>query len=218
MTVPTIFLQGMNLVLLGDFNPKIFQPAWFVAQNLIGENEAESVEINVISADIVIFTMDWLRLQVSRERFQLSTTQEPYYEMMRDVLIGTFTILEHTPVHSMGVNIDYHYRMPSIEAWHGLGHKLAPKEPWAGILSKPGLTNLTMQGKRDNDYSGNVNVGVAPSVKVRPGVCINVNDHYEVDSPKESLGSNEMLSVLKDIWPTSVQNASSISQKLLEIT
>ncbi len=53
-----------------------------------------------------------------------------------------------------------------------------------------------MQGKRDNDYSGNVNVGVAPSVKVRPGVCINVNDHYEVDSPKESLGSNEMLSVL----------------------
>ena len=28
-------IQGANIVLLGDFNPKIFQPAWFAAQDLI---------------------------------------------------------------------------------------------------------------------------------------------------------------------------------------
>lgn len=218
MSQPTLFLQGMNLVLLGDFNPKIFQPAWFAAQNLIGDNEAESAEIQAITADIVIFTMDWIRVQVSRERFQIGTQQEPYYEMMRDVLVGTFTLLEHTPVHSMGINLDYHYRMPSTEAWHSFGHKLAPKDPWEGIINKPGLLKLSMQGVRENDrYSGLVNVNIAPSVKVNPGVSININDHYEVDEPSKAIGCNEILSIMNNVWESSVRNSKLISQQLLEI-
>lgn len=217
MSEPIIFLQGMSLVLLGDFNPKIFQPAWFVAQKLIGEKEGDSADIKAITADIVIFTMDWLRVQVSRERFQLSTQQEPYYEMMRDLLVGTFTILEHTPVHSMGINLDYHYRMPSTNSWHELGHKFAPKEPWAEVLDKPGLLNLTMQSIRENRHPGLVNVSVAPSVKVNPGVCIVVNDHYEVEVSKSSLGCKRIMSILDDVWSSSVKNSKSISQKILEV-
>ncbi len=217
MNEPTLFLQGMNLVFLGDFNPKIFQPAWFVAQKLIAEKEADTADIKVINADIVIFTMEWLRVQVSRERFQLSTIQEPYYEMLRDVLLGTFSILEHTPVHSMGINLEYHYRMPSLESWHNLGHKLTPKEPWKDIIDTPGLLRVAMQGKRNNQYPGLLNVSVAPSTKVNPGVFISVNDHYEIDSPEKSLGCNKMTAILDDIWLSSVQKARSISKKLLEI-
>ena len=33
-----------EVVLLGDFNPKIFSPAWFAAQELIGEKESEAIE------------------------------------------------------------------------------------------------------------------------------------------------------------------------------
>ena len=217
MSEPTIFLQGMSLVFLGDFNPKIFQPAWFVAQKLLGEQEANLAEIKTISADVVIFTTEWLRMQVTRERFQLSTQQEPYYEMMRDVLVGTFTILEHTPVHTMGINLDFHFRMPSIESWHALGHRLAPKADWVDILDKPGLLNLTMRGDRNTKHSGFINVSVAPSTKVNPGVFININDHYELDSPKNFLGCTEILSILNEVWDSSVQNSTSIPLKLLEI-
>ena len=217
MTQPTLYLQGMNIVFLGDFNPTIFQPAWFVAQGLIGENEGETANIQAITPDVVVFTMDWLRVQVTRERFQVSTEQEPYYEMMRDMLIGTFTILEHTPIHSMGINLDYHYRMPSVKAWHEFGHVLTPKNHWDGIIDEPGLLNLTMQGKRPDEYSGLVRVTVAPSVKVSPGVHIGINDHYEVVDPKKVLGCIEIIKIINEVWVLSSHNSKLISQKLLEV-
>lgn len=217
MTKPSLFLQGMNIVLLGDFNPKIFQPAWFVSQGLIGEKESDSADIQAITPDVVIYTMDWLRVQVTRERFQFSTEQEPYYEMMRDLLAGTFTILEHTPIHSMGINLDYHFRMPSVEAWHELGHKLAPKEPWNGVINEPGMLNLTMQGTRKDSYSGLVRVSVAPSVRVNPGVYISINDHYEVNDPKKVIGCTEIMKMLNDVWSSSSRNSKAISEKLMEV-
>jgi hypothetical protein len=38
-------IQGMSIVLVGGFNPKIFHPAWFAAQKLIREKEAEEANI-----------------------------------------------------------------------------------------------------------------------------------------------------------------------------
>ncbi len=218
MSKPSLFLQGMNIVLLGDFNPKIFQPAWFAAQNLIGEKEAELADVQVIMPDVVVCTMEWLRVQVTHERFQFSTEQEPYYELMRDLTIGTFTLLEHTPIHSLGINMDFHYKMPSIDSWHAFGHKLAPKPHWEGILKNPGLATLIMQGERTDNYTGYMRVSVAPSVKTKSthGIHIGVNDHYQLPDINNVLGCGEIIKILKDTWIDSVNNAKSISSKLLE--
>jgi hypothetical protein len=40
-------IQGISIVLLVDFNPKIFQPAWFAAQNLIRQQEADEATIHI---------------------------------------------------------------------------------------------------------------------------------------------------------------------------
>ncbi len=80
-------IQGSSIVLLGDLNPKIFQPAWFAAEKLIRKPEAEAAEIEIIHPEVVIFNLEWLRLEVTRERFSASTTQEPYYEFIRDFQI-----------------------------------------------------------------------------------------------------------------------------------
>ena len=37
--------EGVTIVLLGQFNPAIFQPAWLAAENLVRPQEAESAEI-----------------------------------------------------------------------------------------------------------------------------------------------------------------------------
>ena len=82
--------SGLNIVLLGDFNPKIFQPAWFAAEGLLQKKETDRAKIEVFHHEISIFELDWLRLQVTRERFAVETTQEPYYEPLRDLVLGTF--------------------------------------------------------------------------------------------------------------------------------
>ena len=127
-------IKNLNIVFLGDFNPKIFQPAWFAAENLIRQRESEDAKIEIIHPEIVVIIFDWGRLEVTRDRFVLSTKQDPYYEILRDLVIGTFRLLRHTPIKMVGINTEMHFRMRSIKEWHDFGHLLAPKEIWKGIL------------------------------------------------------------------------------------
>ena len=82
-------IQGMSIVFLGDFNPKIFQPAWFAQENLIRAQEAEAADIKIINPEIVIFEFEWLSVQITRDRCIFGTTQEAYYEIVRDLCLGT---------------------------------------------------------------------------------------------------------------------------------
>src|SRR3989304_7099258 len=104
-----------SIVILGDFNPKIFQPSWFAAENLIGKQEAEGAVVSVVHSDISIFSIEWARLEILRERFFAETTQQPYDKALRDLVLGTFTILRHTPLRLMGINTTMHFRVESEE-------------------------------------------------------------------------------------------------------
>ena len=209
-------IQGISVVLLGDFNPKIFQPAWFAAEGLFRQQEAESATIEIIHPEVVSFELEWLRLQVTRERFVVSTTQVPYYEVMRDLILGTFGLLRHTPLHKMGINTDKHFRMASEEVWHAFGDRLVPKDLWQGVLDTPGVRNLTIEGKRPDEIKGYIRVQVAPSTRIHPGVYFKVNDHYEVEDPKVVLGSETILGFFERSWRDSLQRSDSLIDALLE--
>jgi len=209
-------IQGVSVVWLGDFNPKIFQPAWFAAEGLIRKQEAEKANIEIIHPEAVSFTLEWLRLQATRERFFVATTQEPYYEVVRDLVLGTFSLLRHTPVHKMGINTDMHFRMGSEDAWHAFGHRLAPKDLWQGILENPGMRSLTMEESRPDGYKGYIRVKVEPSARAHPGVYININDHYEVADPKSVIGSDEIRTLFERVWGESLRRSAHIAYTLLE--
>jgi hypothetical protein len=209
-------IQGVSIVLLGDFNPKIFQPAWFAAQGLIGTLESEEAEANVeiIHPDVTIFRLDWLTLQVTRERFLASTAQEAYVEVLRDLVFGTFTLLRHTPAGVMGINLDMHFRMRSEEEWHAFGDRLAPKEQWKGVLEKPGMRRLDMEGARPDGLRGYIRVRVEPSPRIHPGVYFSVNDHYTVENPAAVVGCDEIIDILGRHWGESIKRSENIISSL----
>ncbi|MEW5818471.1 MAG: hypothetical protein AB1798_24160 [Spirochaetota bacterium] len=210
-------LEGLSIVLLGDFNPKIFQPAWFAAEELIRKRESEEAKIEIINPEIVIFSLDWARLEIIRNRFTISTNQEPYYESLRDLVIGTFKLLRHTPIGKMGINIEMHFRMKSEEEWHTFGHKLAPKEIWNEILENPGLRSLTMEGNvRGDSLKGYIRVKVEPSPRFHPGILFKVNDHYEIKAPNTAMGADEIINTLENSWKESLKRSKGIINSLLE--
>ncbi len=213
--------QGHQIILLGDFNPKIFQPAWFGAQGLIAQSEAENAKIQVVHAEVVIFSLeDWLTLQVTRERFAAATTQVPYAEVMRDLVLGTFEALRHTPLRMMGINRDAHYGIESFDLWHSVGHRLAPKKIWGDILVDPGMNSLTIQGKRPDNFDGAIRVTVEPSAIVYPGpgLFLRVNDHFEYTNLPPGAGADDIMNILRDQWDVSYKRADSIIEKVLERT
>jgi hypothetical protein len=109
MAQPTIELEGMNIVLLGTFNPMIFQPAWFSAEGLLRREEAEAVEGVIIHREIASFETSWVNLQVRPERFMASTANSSFYEPLRDLVFGTFQVLHHTPIQKLGLNRNFHW-------------------------------------------------------------------------------------------------------------
>lgn len=204
------------IVIRGAFNPAIFQPSWFAMEGLLGKQEAETARVDVIHNDITIFSADWVKLEITQDRFEISTRHQQHIEALRDLAVGTFTILSHTPLKMIGFNLMAHFRVPSVDAWHEAGHRLTPKSIWEGILSDPGMTSLTMtEKKKEEGIKGYVNITVEPSVIVQPGLFFTVNDHYESGS-REITGSEEIIKISNTYGEISVKRSEDIIDNLFK--
>jgi hypothetical protein len=213
MPGPKPEIEGTSIVLVGQFNPPIFQPAWLAAQKLLRPEDAEAAVVEVIHPQVARFTAEWVMLEVSQNRFSAETTDPACYETLRDLVTGIFTVLEHTPFSQMGFNSTMHFALQTVERWHSLGHLLAPKEPWSAILEKPGTRSLTVQGKRAGAASERVSITVEPSLRVSHGAFINVNEHFQRAPGPDA--ARELLALLASEWSGALAYASSAANHLL---
>jgi hypothetical protein len=211
-------LEDVSIVLVGSFNPAIFHPVWFAREELIQQEEADRADVKIVSHDVSVFSIGWLAVEVTPDRFAARTTQIQNLEPLRDLVLGTFGLLRHTPVKQMGINRIAHFRSPNEETWHQLGHRLAPKEPWAGLLEKPGMRRIQMQGIRPDDYKGRISVAVEPSLIAKPfGAYIEVNDHFENDVEEKRNQCDRMMQILAACWQTSLERSLRIMQTLMKL-
>ena len=98
--------------------------------------------MKLIPPEVAIMRIEWLQLNVVRDRFQVGTQHAPYFEPLRDLVVGIFSLLRHTPVFALGINREFHFRLDSEAQLHVLGDRLAPKHDW-GLLPKPGMRSLS---------------------------------------------------------------------------
>jgi len=178
---PKVALEGASIVVRGLFNAAIFSPSWFREQGLIGEEAFAEAEIEVISRDDSNIRMKWLNCSVNRDGLELSTGEPEEFDRLRDVAAGVLRHLPHTPIAALGMNRHFHFVVETIDRWHAIGDALAPKGPWEDELLHPGMRSVVLWGVRDNDLGGRIQVGVEPSLRVKQGVYVAVNDHYTLD-------------------------------------
>ncbi len=207
-------IEAVNAVLVATLEPAEFQPSWFAAENIVfRKEELASAKIDVIFRDAVSFSVDALRVDVTRERFAAYATKHSAYELLRDLVVSTFRLRSTTPVRAMGLNREFHFRMPTEDAAHAVGHTLAPKKPWAGILDEPGLRSLQMQGKRPDSRNGYVLVRLDPSPEIVPGIYVHVNDHFEFNPPDGA----RAIDTLESVWRESLERSYQIASALVNL-
>ena len=216
------------VVLVGNFNPLIFRPDWFVQKKILAEKEVEVAvkdeTIRLIHPEIVEFEVPTFRITVERTRFQAMTLLEPLVAVF-DLVYSTFRELPETPVAALGINRDAHYPLGSEEKWHALGDLLAPKDNWSLLLQDDnevrtgGLRTLVMErSQRRDDRDGHVRVRVEPSVKIENAVYVFVNDHYALATPGESVRAEEAMEILKDTFKSSMQNSLELMEHLAALS
>jgi hypothetical protein len=210
-------IETASIVMIGSFNPTIFQPRWLGAQNLIRPEEAASAKITTIQAELADFSTEWFQLQVLQKRFLIVTTDPRHYAPLRDLGAGIFAILPHTPVSALGLNRSFHFRMPSKEAWHGIGDLLAPKEPWTAVMEGPGLRSVLMEGHRRHSDGGLLHIKVEPSVRVEHGLFVEINEEFKPSVDAESEGAQWVPDRLAEHWDTILPFAESVAEHFLRL-
>ena len=207
----TLEINAVSIVLIGSFNPAIFNPLWFKVHDLIKPDEADSAKLEITHPEVSSFSTDWLKLQVLHKRFAAATTDPSHFPSLKDLVRGTFSLLEHTPVSKMGLNRLMHFRMSSTKEWHEFGDLVAPKEHWKVIMNKPGLISLRMEDPRTEGHKGYVRVKIEPSARIQPGVFVEVNNHYESESEN---GLEVMMGVLESSWSNVLSSSEEIAKHL----
>jgi len=203
-------VDGATIVILGSFNPAIFHPIWYEKHGLIRAEEAEEANIKVVHSEVSEFSAGAFRFQVLRERFMIGTGDPSHFEPMRDLVLATFEILEHTPVSVMGLNRNMHFRMPSTEKQEAFCQLFAPVDVWSDFLGKPGLRSLKVEDPK-TDMSGFIGIKIEPSKRIEPGIYFEVNNHYEI----EENDIKSMLKILRDCWEKDVSFAWKIAEHYL---
>lgn len=198
------------IVFIGSFNPGIFHPSWFETNGLLLKKDIEDAKIEVITNDVAIFTMSWVRIDVVGERFMARTNDESKFGPLRDLVIGTFNLLEFTPVKQMGINRELGFQFSDEETWHSVGHKLAPKGPWQNHVKMPGMKLLTMEAQRDDDQKGIFNISVASAL--HKSIVVSFNDHFDLN---EDSTAADACKIVANDWDKSLTRAKKISTAII---
>jgi hypothetical protein len=210
-------IDASTIVMLGSFNPTIFQPRWLGAQQLIRTEEAENAKIATIQNELADFKTEWFHLQVLQNRFQIVCTDPRQYGPLRDLVAGMFAILPHTPVTALGINRNFHFEMSSVDVWHAIGHLLAPKEFWSPILEEPGLRSMQIQGRRKEANGGVVLVKVEPSVPIKHGLFVEVNEEFKPSGEAEVEGAGWVPERLATHWDSILEFSEFVANHLLSL-
>ncbi len=212
---PILKNQLLSVVLIGNFNPAIFHPSWFSANGLIGQQEADKAQTRMVHPDVAIFTINWLEVNVVRQKFQIATSQEAYFEPLRDLVLGIFELLSHTPLRQMGVNMNFHFGLESDRKLRLLCNRFAPEKNRQSVLPNTGMASLVVRSYREDKFPGFVGVKIEPSGIVRPGIYIEVNDHYDLTNVnKVSLSSPTVSDILTNSWNKSLIRSRTIADSI----
>ena len=221
-------ISGVEVVLLGDFNPAIFTPAWFALHGLLPRAVADSADLQVAHRQLTVFSTDWLHVQVDTDRFSAGTGQAPHVRV-RDLVVRVFKEhLHHTPLKAMGINRNVHFRVGSSAVRDRIGRALAPTEPWGrwrqGLeldRDHGGMTSLTMSQLRpaDRPPGGAIHIKVEPSNRIgdgRSGVYVGVNDHYAVEAAASG-GGVPLMELLEDGFDASIRRSDDIIDHVMSL-
>jgi hypothetical protein len=212
--------EGLEVAVLGSFNPAIFHPEWFLRYKLIGENDAKEAEVNVVGSEVTDIQICGIKLVCIKDRFSLGIANISHAARMQDLLLQIFTLLPHIPVTACGINPSVHFKISDTQYWHKIGHTLAPKELiWNDLkqLEKPGMRSLNITALRTGEFPGQTNITVEPSLRFPPGLFVQSNYHYPV--PAEAIHTTAVelvLKFLKEEWNPACAMARIVANKIFE--
>jgi hypothetical protein len=135
----------------------------------------------------------------------------------------------------MGINRSAHFKVDTLERWHGIGDSLVPKAFWEDFLELPGTRTLTLWAVRPDKWAGRIQVTVEPSTQVELGIYLAHNDHYDLADVESQPSNREAvaspvgevapradripiaLDILRDDFQASIARSDELIRRIAEV-
>lgn len=222
--------EEASIVLVGNFNPSIFHPEWFIRHNIVTawnyqeQNGAgdDAPRVAVLPDLAQVEFPDQRYLTVMFNKFVLRCARATEFLTIKDMAMSAFRILQETPVAQIGMNYQVFVRIETEDLWRRFGEKMAPKEPW--LTAAPyinelddkqkaflGLLEMTMQMPRWDDLNGYIRPTLkAIDIKSRQ-LSLSINNHVVIDDRR----ATEMIDYLDEHWDQAMSFANDFSNATL---
>lgn len=222
-------ISGCSIVLVGQFNPSIFQPAWLLSHQIERDVDDESVKTEIVHPDVSRFSFENRAYTIDQNRFQIQTTVAPWVKLLDITVLIFAELLMHTPIRAFGVNRDAHFNVIDPATRHRVGRTLAPIEPWGdfGAQMEPpvadqvgGLQSLTMRRIQSNEkFDRQTNAKIEPSAHLDPrtGVYMQINSHFAIKELPKGHGANTAIEILAEQFQTCVNESDEIMNTIMEL-
>lgn len=218
-----------TVVLLGNFNPRIFTPDWLEKNSLIGPADAEAARQGemAITSQISRFETEWFILQVLEERLTLES-RGALTPNIKDLAIGIFSILSHLPLNALGINYSAHYKINTIENLHKIGDVLAPKPIWHSIYPEQdhgvGVETLSLRidpfprGGTASECDDFKRITAQPSKLVNNGIYFMFNNHFDIEGrcSSEKTASEVVGEILESHWQSTWDESTSVFDSIIQ--
>ncbi|HKV54034.1 MAG TPA: hypothetical protein VJN94_05265 [Candidatus Binataceae bacterium] len=223
-------ILSSTIVALGDFNPAIFSPDWLERNGLIGKADADTARDKsqkqqlLVSHQATTFETKWFALQVLENQFILSS-KDALSPALKDLAVGIFQLVPHTPVTAVGLNFQAHFKLTSEDDYHRIGDVLAPKDIWNALCPEEaaGLTNVTIRlqhwkrGDPPPKSADHKNISLQPSAVYKLGVYMSYNDHHDLNASVDdnSSSAERMVAIIDKHWEPSWREATRVFDGVL---
>ncbi|MFB6264809.1 MAG: hypothetical protein ABEL76_14465 [Bradymonadaceae bacterium] len=215
-------IDGASIVLVGEFRTGLYQPAWFARHDLIRDEEAEDAEMLLLQEHtvedtenqpgITSFSIGALSFHVQNDKFIARTDDPSEFRPLLDLVLGTFRIVEATPLDALGMNRKTHVELPEDKLWTTVMDSLVPTEPWSESLDEPHALTTTIRGERDKPEVAYVQTKVEPSTKIEDGIYVEINQHVDTAELDEETGPFDYL---EEDWISALDFAAQLRDHLV---
>lgn len=198
-----------NIVVVGNFNPAIFQPAWLRKHDLLPEYELLNAETTphalVVASEYAALSFTSLRLEVYRERWILTTERPDWAADLGGLATSILSKLPETPVKAVGFNLSQHRPLRGdlaavLKKWgpmNALGELAGTDyEPLPCVRARWGAFRVTLQ--------------LQPSLRQPRAVWVALN-YERTDVPSVEA----LLQVLAEHWSPTLEHANGVADQVV---
>jgi len=214
-----------SIVLIGTFNPLLFQPEWFGKNEVISMDDLEfarnkdNILPTIITPQLTLFRTSQLSIRIDENRFQVVAEKEPLITI-KDFVKKTFEKLGGLKIIAYGFNYNAHYQFNSISEIHAFADKLTPKQYWSSFLGKDvsgddrksGLSSLQMFKAKENG-EGQILIALQRSAPVKNGIYLNCNDHTNIN--EDDSAAEIVMEKIEDSFEESFRYMAKIQEDLI---